>query len=254
MCSAVNLSLGAGVTSTQPTAGIAGIRQDSDERLLTTVIGELMATVEIPREQRFVLPNLSWAEYRAFANTIGERRIRLTYDRGKLEFMTLSHGHERLSNLLGRLIEIVTEELNRPIQSGGSTTVGREDLDRAIEPDQCYYLDNEPLVRDKDEIDLATDPPPDLVVEIGISRSSLNRMGIYAAFGVPEVWRLDGERLSVYQLADAGTYHETGHSRHFPHLPIAGIADFLRRRTTMDETNLVRAFRHWVRDQIARSP
>src|SRR5437867_7161744 len=107
----------------------------------STVVEERGAAVLIPKEQRFVLRNVDWAQYRAFAAALGEAHVRLTYDRGNLEFRTLSHGHERCSKLLGRLIETLTEELDVPRQSGGSTTFDREDLERGLEPDQCYYLD-----------------------------------------------------------------------------------------------------------------
>ena len=212
-----------------------------------------MATVETIQEpQRFVMRNLDWPRYRALADVVGETHVRLTYDRGKLEFMTLSHGHERCSNLLGQFVEVLTEELDMPRQSGQSTTFDREDLDRGLEPDQCYYLTNEPLVRDKDEIDLTIDPPPDLAIEVEITRSAINRMAIYAALAVPEVWRFNGEALRVYNLDPEGKYVEVERSRYFPFLSLAEVAGFLQRRTQMDETSLVRSFRQWVREQIAR--
>lgn len=221
-----------------------------------------MATVETPREQRlaetprdqrFVIRSSNWAQFMGFADLIDESHVRLTYDRGRLEFMTLSHGHERCKSLLGRFIDVLTEEMNMPVQSGGSTTFGREDLDRGLEPDECYYLTNEPLVRDKDEIDLTVDPPPDLALEVDISHSSLDRMRIYAALGVPEVWRSDGQSLQVFRLAEDGNYREVERSQYFPTVPPAKIAEFLARRTEMDETSLVRAFRQWVRGLSAKS-
>lgn len=209
-----------------------------------------MATVDIPREQRFLMRNVDWPQYRAFAKALDECHVRLTYDRGKLEFMTLSHNHERWSNLLGQFVEVLTEELDMPRQSGGSTTFDRENLERGIEPDQCYYLEHEPQVRDKDEIDLTVDPPPDLALEIEISRSALNRMGIYAAIKVPEVWRFNGEVLRVYHLVGEN-YVQADHSLHFPFLPLTKVQEFLAQRGQMDETSLVKSFRQWVREQIA---
>src|SRR5689334_11793854 len=123
-------------------------------RILLAPEEQGVATVQTPNEQRFLLRNVDWPRYRAFAEALGEAHVRLTYDRGNLEFMTLSHGHERWSKLLGQFIEVLTEELNLPRQSGGSTTFDRADLERGLEPDQCYYLSHEPLVRNKDEIDL----------------------------------------------------------------------------------------------------
>jgi Uma2 family endonuclease len=199
-----------------------------------------------------VLRDIDWNGYRSIAESVGESHVRLTYDRGNLEFMTLSHGHERWSGLLGRLIEALTEELDVACQSGGSTTLDREDLERGLEPDRCYYLEHEAAVRDKDQIDLAVDPPPDLAIEVDISRSSLSRMNIYAALGVPEVWRFDGETLRVYRLADQGRYVASEQSPHFPMLPLAEVQAFLLRRNTMDETRLVKSFRAWVRELLAQ--
>jgi Uma2 family endonuclease len=207
-----------------------------------------VSTVEAPREPSFVLRDIDWSGYRSIADSVGESHVRLTYDRGNLELMTLSHGHERWSGLLGRLIEALTEEFDMPCQSGGSTTLNREDLERGLEPDRCYYLEHGSAVRDKDEIDLTVDPPPDLAIEVDISRSSLSRMNIYASLGVPEVWRFDGETLCVFRLDSKARYVESEESPHFPMLPLAEVQAFLLRRNSMDETRLVKAFRAWVRE------
>jgi Uma2 family endonuclease len=209
------------------------------------------ASPETPHEQRFLLRNIEWPRYRAIADALGEAHVRLTYDRGNLEFMTLSHGHERWSNLLGRFVEVLTEELDLPCQSAGSTTLEREDLERGIESDQSYYIEHEPFVRNRDEIDLTVDPAPDLALEVDISRSSVNRMSIYAALKIPEVWRFDGQHLRVFRLNEDGHYIESAHSPHFPFLPLAELEAFLLRRNSMDETSLVKAFRQWVRELLA---
>jgi Uma2 family endonuclease len=211
-----------------------------------------MSTAELPTEQRFVLKTADWKMYREISSALVNRHVRLTYDRGRLEFMTLSFLHENSSNLLGRLIEVLTEELDMPLRSAGSTTLNREDLDKGLEPDQGYYLENEAKVRDKDEIDLTQDPPPDLAVEVDISRSSLNRLGIYAAMGVPEVWRYDGDTLAVYELNENGQYDRVDKSPHFPFLPLAEVVGFLKKSHSMSETQLIRGFRAWVREQQAK--
>ena len=126
--------------------------------------------------------------------------IRLTYDRGLLEIMTPLDPHESYKKLLGRFVEALTEELDVEICSLGSRTCSREDLVRGLEPDQCYYIQNEQVVWDKEQIDLNQDPPPDLVIEIDITSSSINRLDLYADLGVPEVWRYDGRCLTIYRL------------------------------------------------------
>jgi Uma2 family endonuclease len=221
-----------------------------------------MATVQVPSkqqenftsptEQRFVLRAVDWATYRAVANALGERHVRLAYDGENLEFMTVSRLHEWLSWLIGRFLVVLTEKLGWPISSAGSTTLDREDVNRALEPDESFYITNEAKMRQRDEIDLQIDPPPDLAVEIDVSRSSLNRLEIYAKLRIPEVWRCDGEQLVVYLLNERGEYDKSPTSRLFPMIPVAEIVVFLQRRGEMDENSLVKAFRAWVREQVAK--
>ncbi len=204
-------------------------------------------------EQRFVFLDADWRLYEAISNGLGHRHIRCTYDRGRLEIMTVSLNHERASKLLGRLVEMLTLELRLPLLSGGSTTFRREDLDRGLEPDQCYFIKSAHLLRGKKEIDLTIDPPPDLAIEIDISRSSLNRLGIYAALGLPEAWVYDGETLTILLLDSPGQYQRRETSSLFPFLPIKEVASFLNRRAEFDENELVLVFQTWVRDQIAHN-
>lgn len=204
----------------------------------------------IAHEQRFVLRNADWSTYVGMLSALGERPVRLTYDRGRLELMTLSLGHERISHLLAKFVDVLADEMDLPLLGAGSTTFKREDLDRGLVPDQCIYLENEQRVREKDEIDLLVDPPPDLAIEVDVTRGSVNRLGIYAAFGVPEVWRFDGKQLIVYRLKET-TYETQDASSQFPNIPLAELTRFLERRTEMDETRLIRAFRQWVRERLA---
>lgn len=208
-------------------------------------------TAQTSDGQRFLLYGVDWHTYETLLNALGDRRIRLTYDRGNLELMTLSFRHERFGYLLGRMIETLTLELDLPVLGGGSTTFRREDLDRGLEPDECYYLANQPQVRWKEEIDLTVDPPPDLAIEVDITRSCLDRIGIYAALGVPELWRFDGEFLQVYGLQGDGTYAIQTRSLSFPFLPMADIVRFLIEGPKTDETPWIRSFRDWVRAEVA---
>jgi len=197
-----------------------------------------------------MLADASWPIYVRLLAERGQRRYRITYDRGRLERMTLSFEHENVGELIGRFFVILSEELNRPITSAGSTTLKREDLERGLEPDKCFYIHHALQVQGQSDIDLERDPPPDLAVEIDISRSSLNRMGIYAAIKVPEVWRYDGQVLKVYHRRPNGEYEQVNQSLAFPFLDLDKFADFLRQRTVTDESTLGRAFRAWVRAEV----
>lgn len=200
-----------------------------------------------PLGQRVVIYNVAWEAYRTISQVLTGRHVRLTYDRGTLEVMTISGTHGNCGWLLGRLIAVLSEEHELPIKGFSDMTCSREDLARGMEPDHCFYITSEPLVRQLADIDLERDPAPDLGVEIDISRSSRARMGIYAALQVPEVWRYDGDALGVYRLNAAGEYDAVERSRYFPLVPPAELAAFLARRTELDETSLVRLFRAWVR-------
>jgi Uma2 family endonuclease len=210
-----------------------------------------MSTVPArPPSQRLVLRNIDWPTYSRLVAAFTERRgLRLTYDRGTLEIMTLTYGHESLAHLLGRLVVATTEELGLPIAEGGSTTFRRRRSRRGLEPDQSYWIASEPLIRGKVRIDLRVDPPPDLAVEVDVSSSSVNRMEIYAALGVPEVWRLAEQVLTFHVLAGGGQYTPSPTSRAFGFLTSADVQGFLALRGQQDENAIVRQFRTWVRQR-----
>jgi Uma2 family endonuclease len=202
--------------------------------------------------QRILLHLIDWQQYETLLRALDEHHLRLTYDRGNLEIMTLSPEHERFKHLLRRLFEVLSEELGIFFEGLGSTTYRREDLVRGLEPDECYYLNNWPRVRDKKRIDLSSDPPPDLAIEIDITHSSLSRMSIYASLGVPEIWRFDGENLRIARLVGEGKYEEKGHSSYLPAWSLTELVPFVRKGLTEGEVPMVRAFRVWVREQVTK--
>jgi Uma2 family endonuclease len=182
---------------------------------------------------------------RAFAERPG---IRLTYDRGELEIMSPLLEHDDSGRFLGVLVFVLTEELDLPLKHGGSTTLRRRLKKRGIEADECYWIANARLMSGKRRLDLRTDPPPDLAIEVDVTNSSLDRMGIYAAIKVPEVWRLQGNSLTFYVLGPNGKYVVSPTSRAFPFVTPADLLGFLRQaRKSGDENVVVRKFRAWVR-------
>jgi len=206
-----------------------------------------MATVEIQTAGHVVLYNIAWSTYEAIVADNGNPGTRFTYDRGTLEIMSPSKEHERLKKLIGRMIEALTEELEIPIQSVGSTTWKNALREQGIEADECYYVANESRVRGSREVDLSVDPPPDLAIEVEITGSWIDKLPIYAGLGVPEVWRYDGKALRVEVLQADATYAGQTQSRAFPFLPLADIPRFLDQRDATDETTWIRSFREWVR-------
>ena len=205
---------------------------------------------QLPLADHVLLKNISWQTYQLLLEDLAEQPgIRLIYDRGLLEIMTPLDPHEGNKKLLGRLVETLTEELNIEVRSLGSRTCQRQDLNRGFEPDQCYYIQNEPSVWNKEQIDLQQDPPPDLIIEIDITSSSINQLELYKAFRVPEVWRYDGKNITFYQL-EGEAYRETDNSPTFPFISQSDIMHFLELKKTTRENAWIGLFREWVKSQI----
>ena len=198
-------------------------------------------------EQRVILQNISWQLFEALLAELGENRSsRLAYDRGTLEIMTPLLLHEQSKRLIENMIMILVEELNLTVKSLGSMTCRREDLERGIEPDSGFYIQNEPLVRTQEQIDLNQNPPPDLILEVDFSSSSLNKTPIYLALGVPEVWRYAEGELQIKLLR--GQYIPSTTSPTFANLPLTDIPQFLAQSNQVGEAQMLRRFRNWVRE------
>jgi Uma2 family endonuclease len=199
-------------------------------------------------ERRVVLRNITWQGYQQLLGILGESRAaKITFDRGILEITMPLEEHEFSSRLIERMIIILVVELGLNIKTMGSTTLDRSDLDRGAEPDNAYYIQNQPLVAGR-KVDLATDPPPDLVVEVDITHTDINKPALYASMGVPEFWRYDGREWRIYQLQ--GTeYLEVANSPTFPIVSKEKLYEFLaiaQRDEVEAEVNL----RAWVRSKI----
>jgi Uma2 family endonuclease len=179
-------------------------------------------------EERVTLPDVSWEFYQSALREVGDGHVRLTYDEGRLEIMSPSGFHERVKTVIGRLIEAYAEETGLNVEGYGSTTFAREDLQKGLEPDECYYIANFQAIVNKRNIDLSIEPPPDLAIEIDLSRPGVSRQPIYAALGVPEIWRYDGRRLMclhrVVEKVTGARYVPADRSLSFPDLSFVEFA------------------------------
>jgi Uma2 family endonuclease/Flp pilus assembly protein TadD len=200
-----------------------------------------------------IFHNISWEEFENILAELGDNRSsRLAYDRGTLEIMTPLPEHEGYKEIIGDLIKDLAEELSLDYRSFGSTTWKRQKKLAGAEPDNCFYIQNEHLVRGRLNIDLSQDPPPDLVLEIDITSKSLDRMPIYARLGVSELWRYDKKVLHIYQL-QAGKYNETDSSLAFGTFPVKEIPNFIERHLSASTRALRHSFRAWVRQYLAET-
>jgi Uma2 family endonuclease len=167
--------------------------------------------------------------------------------------MSVSPAHERWKCLRRRLIETAAEEQNLPISGFGSATLQREGQGGGLEPAECYYTRNLARMRGARRIDLSRDPPPDLAVEIDVPRGAPDRSGLYAALGVPELWRFDGEALRFYRRTPAGGYEPAARSPTFPSVPAEDWVRFLRQGDAENDTAMARDFREWLM-QVTLAP
>ena len=197
-----------------------------------------------------VLRGISWKMYRKLRKLSENRNIRMTYDQGDLEIMSPSRAHEVIAAFLGTLIDVWAIELDVAIVACRTMTIRRADLDRGFEPDNCYYVQHEPQMWEKKRINFKTDPPPDLAVEVEVSRKLLDKMGIYASFRVPELWCWSRNALKVFELSKEGQYVSRDTSICFPKLPVAKIEETVRQLEAVHRTTLARSFRDWVRANV----
>ena len=208
----------------------------------------MTAVLHLP-EQKVILKGVSWETYeRLLAEHEEESGSRFAYDSGILEILVPSARHEKPNHLLASLVEVLAEEMGLNIECLGSTTLKRPALLKGFEPDSCFYIQHAEAIRDNEEIDLTVAPPPDLVLEIDITSPSLDTFPLYAAVGVPEVWRYDGTHVTMYRLADE-RYVEIMHSVVLPLLTTERATRFLEERKQMPSTVWLRAVRAWTRDQ-----
>ena len=205
-----------------------------------------MATVLSPTDQRVIITGVSWETYKRLLTDFGDSHAaRMAFDQGTLEIMAPSFAHERPLQLLVQVVEAVAEVRDMDMVSAGSTTFKREDLGRGFEPDASFYIQHAADVRGHVEIDLDRDPPPDLVIEIDITHPSLDKFPIYAAIGIPEVWRYAERRVSIYRH-HASEYAVEDRSTVLPGVTSQRLTQWVTTGDEMPRPTWLRRVRAWA--------
>ena len=206
--------------------------------------------LSVPPGQRVILKNVSWQEFEAILEELGDHRAaRLAYDDGTLEIMTPLPEHEDNKEIVGDLVKALLEELDIEFRSLGSTTFKNKSMAQGVEPDQCFYIQNEAAIRGKKRIDLTIDPPPDLGLEVDVT--SRTHPSIYQALRVPELWRFDQDKLQINILHN-GNYIESEDSLNFPGITLVEVIPrYLKQSKTAGRNATLKAFRTWVREHLA---
>lgn len=204
-------------------------------------------------DQHVILEGVSWQTYQTLLEDLGNHRAALlAYDQGSLEIVVPSNLHEFISRILEAIVRALAEELDMRLRGYGSTTLNREDLQRGIEPDSCFYIQNVDRVLGRKlniKLNIETDPPPDLAIEVDITSSSRRRFGIYLQLKIPEVWRYTEQRgVIIYQLQN-DEYVECEFSPTFPVMSGAVLVQFLQLAETEDDNGIIRVLRQRMRQK-----
>jgi Uma2 family endonuclease len=213
----------------------------------------LAAIAHLPAGAVLRIDDVSWEEYESLLGDLGDDyAVRIFYDQGRMEIMAPASAHEKPKSVLHTLVTALRDELDIDIESLGSTTFKSQMKATGAEPDDCFYIQNAALIIGKADVDIEHDPPPDLVIEIDRTSTSLDKFSIYAALGVTEIWRVVGNRVEIY-LLENGLYIESPASSAFAFLTAQALSGFLMKGLTDGERKAAAAFRAWLRDHQTAS-
>lgn len=192
-----------------------------------------MALVLHPTQERVILHGVTWATFeRLLADRGDSAGLRLAYDQGTVELTRPSPEHEWLKGALTQIVDAIAFARELHYENLASTTFKREDMARGFEPDVCFYIQHADAIHHLRRLDMAIDPPPDLVIEIDITSPSLEKLPLYAALGVPEVWRYTREGMYLYRLHAEG-YEPIEASTMLPGISRADLNYFLEQSREM---------------------
>ena len=214
------------------------------------------ALVGLAPGQQVYATGVPWAVYLRLAELRDEKRsgVKITFDRGRIEIMSPLFRHEHPSRRLGLVVVIAAELLGLELVGARSTTFRRDQAEQGLEPDECFYIANYRSVLGVDDIDLAIHPPPDLAIEIDVTRSSVAKEAIYAPMRVPELWRLDDAEVTIRHLQPGGTYQTAPQSLAFPQVSAADLTRLLVEAQDEGEVAFVRRCRTWVTSLTPPAP
>ncbi|MGP0070209.1 MAG: Uma2 family endonuclease [Isosphaeraceae bacterium] len=217
-------------------------------------LDRLYQLTEVP-DRRVVYRGVDWSFYEELADSIPEgSNIQVDYDGRDLEIMACGPDHEDLKYSLGQFVSLVAAEFAIPCKGLAETTWKRPQLSRGLEADQCYYFRPEKvaaMAHLRRSRNIADYPNPDLAIEVDISRPEVDRPGIYAALGVAEIWRFDGERIIIERLTPKGTYEPVEASGFLP-VRAEEVYRWVVEEDTSDDTAWARRLRAEMKKKATR--
>ncbi len=184
-------------------------------RVAETIEQSYVRTPPSAHDQRVTLRAVDWASYVALRDRYESPSVRMTYLGGTLEIMAPSPLHESAKTRINRLLSLWALERDVPLQGFGSTTFRSEQVERGLEPDECYVLGAQ--LRDV----------PDLAIEVVVTSGGIDKLAVHAPLGIREVWFWKDEAFQIRVLED-GRYTPRDRSALLPSLDIEQLATFCR--------------------------
>jgi Uma2 family endonuclease len=199
--------------------------------------------------QQLLLEDVSWQQLESMLRELGDSRAaRLSYSNGILEIMVPLPEHEKAKEIISDMVKILLEERQIPFEALGSTTLKNERMTQAVEPDACFYIQNQAAVIGKNRLDMTVDPPPDLAIEIDLTSRTL--LDNYQILAVPELWRYRQRGLQI-NIWSSGRYMESEFSSTFPDIPIIELVNrYVQQSQISGRSQAIKAFRNWVRENL----
>ena len=205
-------------------------------------------------EQRIVLNVRSYPAYVAISDAIPERSgLRTRYIDGRLTLLTVSRRHDWLAEAIGRLVIAVADGMEIEWETAGQANFRSESVNVGVEADKTFYLrEHAVIMRGPVDIDLTTQPPPDLAVEVEVTHGADDSMRIYGRLGVPEVWRYRAatQTMTFWRLTAEGIYEPTIASVSLAPLMPVDVADQLRLAEHLGSSRWGTRLTAWVRDVL----
>jgi len=208
-----------------------------------------ISQIETLPGQSTVLHDIDWQQFESILEDLGEKRAaRIAYLDGVLEIQMPLPEHEKVKVLIGDFIKALLDEMQIDFEPFGSTTFKRIDKLAGLEPDDCFYIQNNVAMRGVRKLDLTIDPPPDLAIEVDLT--SKTKLEVYQAIAVPELWIYLDSALKIYILRE-GKYLESQFSPTFGNLPIRDIIpQFVEQSLQEGRSVAIRAFRAWLKQNV----
>jgi Uma2 family endonuclease len=178
--------------------------------------------IQLPPGSEVTLHYQTWADYEALLASRREDaaiKIRFNGHTQQIKLMSPMAGHGNRVDTLVDLVKALLRHQKRDWHSYDPVTL-KKLQEAGAEPDACFYIENWQAVLGRDRIDLATDPPPDLAIEIDMT--SVTDLEVYQTLKIPEVWIYRKQSLSIHELTPEG-YGDRPTSTIFPTVDVKAL-------------------------------